>query len=597
MADTSAHIRNFSIIAHIDHGKSTLADRLLEKTHTVEKRKMQEQVLDSMELERERGITIKLAPVRMQWKGVELNLIDTPGHVDFSYEVSRSLAAVEGAVLLVDATQGVEAQTLANLYLAVEQDLVIIPAVSKVDLPNADASRVAREIAEVLGVAPETVLRTSGKTGAGVEELLARIVQEVPPPKGETRAPARALIFDSRFDDYRGVIADVRVMEGAFRPGDAVRFLGAKSAGELTEVGSFAPQLKPAEALEAGEIGYFVTGMKDVANVRVGDTVALAGSAAQPLPGYREVRPMVFAGLYCKEGDDFPQLKTALEKLALSDAALQFEPENSPALGFGFRAGFLGLLHLEIVQERLRREYDLDLIVTVPSVAYEVKKTNGTALVVHTPAELPDPSEIAEVQEPWMTVDVVTPKQYVGPLMQFLERRRGEYTTTEYLEGERAILKYTLPLASLLLDFYDTLKSVSSGYASLNYDVAGYRPADVVRLDILAANEVVEPLASIVYRDEAYAVARGVVDRLKKLLPRQMFEVKIQGALGGRIIASASIPAMRKDVTAKLYGGDVTRKRKLLEKQKKGKKRMKSMGKLDIPQDAFLAILKRSSTD
>ncbi|MFA6512468.1 MAG: translation elongation factor 4 [Patescibacteria group bacterium] len=588
------HIRNFSIIAHIDHGKSTLADRMLEKTHTVAQRDMKDQLLDQMELERERGITIKLAPVRMEWKGHILNLIDTPGHVDFTYEVSRALAAVEGAILLVDATQGIEAQTLANLYLALEQELTIIPVVNKIDLPNADAELVAQEVIGILGCTRADILFTSGKTGEGVDALLDALIERVPAPRGDAAAPLRALIFDSRFDDYQGVVAEVRVVDGVLSTQQSLRFLGTKAESEAIEVGVLTPKPKKREKLTAGEIGYVVTGLKDVAEVRVGDTISNEKSIALPLPGYREVKPMVFAGIYCKEGDDFPQLRDALEKLVLSDASLTYIPEHSPALGYGFRAGFLGLLHLEIIQERLKREYGLDLMVTVPSVEYRVTKTNGEKKTVHTPIDLPDPSEIQEVFEPIMSIDIVTPKEYVGPLMQFLAKRRGKYTTTEYLEGERAILKYTVPLSALLLDFYDTLKSASQGYASLNYELKDYQPTDVVRLDILAANEPVEPLASIVYRDEAYSVARGVVDRLKSLLPRQMFEVKIQGALGGKIIASASIPAMRKDVTAKLYGGDVTRKRKLLEKQKKGKKRMRSMGKLDIPQDAFLAILKRS---
>lgn len=588
------NIRNFSIIAHIDHGKSTLADRMLEMTKTVAARDMKEQVLDQMDLERERGITIKLAPVRMQWKGHILNLIDTPGHVDFSYEVSRSLAAVEGAILLVDATQGIEAQTLANLHLAIEQNLSIIPVVNKIDLPNAMPERTAHELAGILGVAEKDILFTSGKTGTGVKELLDCIIERIPAPQGRAEEPLQALIFDSRFDDYQGVIADVRVVNGTIRAGDHVHFLGTNAHATTLEVGVFVPKRLSRDAIHAGEIGYLVTGLKDVQHVRVGDTVTLTRESGRPLPGYHQMKAMVFAGLYCKEGDDFPKLRDALEKLVLSDASLSYEPEHSPALGYGFRAGFLGLLHLEIVQERLRREFGLQMMVTVPSVAYQVTTTDGRVTIVHTPMELPDPSAMTSVEEPIMRIDIVTPAQYIGVLMQFLENRRGTYETTEYLEGDRAILKYEIPLSSLLLDFYDTLKSASQGYASLNYEFKEYKEADVVRLDILVANERVEPLASIVYRDEAYHVARGVVDRLKTLLPRQLFEVKIQGAIGGKIIAAASIPALRKDVTAKLYGGDVTRKRKLLEKQKKGKRRMKAMGKLDIPQDAFLAVLKRS---
>lgn len=593
------NIRNYCIIAHIDHGKSTLADRFLEITKTVQKRNMKEQLLDQMDLERERGITIKLQPVRMDYVGKDgkpyvINLIDTPGHVDFSYEVSRSLAAVEGAILLVDATQGIQAQTLANLYLAMEQNLTIIPVANKADLPSADMPATEAAIKQLLDK-DVVVTKASGKTGMGVEEILERIIAEVPPPAQDVHKPLRAIIFDSMFDDYRGAVAFIRVVEGTIKAGQTIKLVASKREIVVQEVGFFRPQLVKSQSLSAGEIGYIVTGMKEVRDLRVGDTVA-DPSVTEGLPGYREMKPMVFAGIFCKNGDDYPDLRDAMDRLKLSDAALSFETETSVALGFGFRCGFLGLLHLEIVQERLRREFDLDLIVTAPSVAYLVSTSDGKPQrIVKSPQDLPDPAVITEMQEPMMKIDIITPTEYVGALMQMIQERRGDYQNTEYISEDRAILHYRLPLSVMLVDFYDRLKSISAGYASLNYELSGYQPVEASRLDILVAEEKVEPLASIVYKEEAYEAGRRIVDKLKEVLPRQMFEVKIQAAIGGKVVASAKIPAMRKDVTAKLYGGDVTRKRKLLEKQKKGKKKMKQMGigKVDIGPDAFMAILKR----
>lgn len=595
-------IRNFVIIAHIDHGKSTLADRLLELTGTISKREMRDQVLDSMALERERGITIKLQPVRMQYQGYVLNLIDTPGHVDFTYEVSRSLACCEGALLVVDATQGIEAQTLANLYLALDQNLEIIPVINKIDLPAADVPKVHQEIKNLLGARDEEIIAVSAKTGANVEAILQVVIARVPPPPAPTSTSAstvpatRALVFDSTFDDYRGVIAYVRMMHGRIAKHSRLRFMANHAQSEALEVGYFLPHYSAQPELTAGEIGYVITGFKDVADCQVGDTVTLAEQpAAAPLPGYSRVKPMVFASIFCREGDDFPQLREALGKLKLNDAALSFEPENSKALGFGFRCGFLGLLHLDVVQERLRREYNLELIITVPAVAYRMTFTNGTVAIVTSALDFPEPTNIRLIEEPLMQVDIVTPTQYIGEIIALLTERRGQPTSNEleYLDTERVIIHYTVPLSGIIVDFYDRLKNVSSGYASLNYEFKGYQPCQARRLDILVAGEPVEALASIVYDDEALNAGRKVVHALKQVLPRKMFEVRLQAALGGKIIASERIPAMRKDVTAKLYGGDVTRKRKLLEKQKKGKARMKSIGKVDIPKEAFLAILKR----
>ncbi|MFA5413403.1 MAG: translation elongation factor 4 [Patescibacteria group bacterium] len=588
-------IRNFCIIAHIDHGKSTLADRLLEFTGTVSKREMKDQLLDMMDLERERGITIKLQPVRMNYKDFILNLIDTPGHVDFNYEVSRSLAAVEGALLLVDATQGVQAQTLGNLYLALEQNLTIIPVVNKVDLKNAEVEKTVQEIVALVGCKKEEVILASGKTGVGVPEILEAVVEKVPSPRGKIDEPLRALIFDSKYDDYKGVVAYVRVVDGEVRRGDKMFLMATKTESEVLEVGYFKPKFQTAEKLLAGEIGYIVTGLKEIEKCRVGDTVTSKNSESmvRSLPGYKEVKPMVFAGIFCKEGDDFPKLRDAILKLKLNDASLTFETEQSKALGFGFRCGLLGLLHLEIVEERLRREHNLDVIVTVPSVAYRITNQKNEVAIIKSPSELPDLSRIKMIEEPWIKIDVVSPSNYIGGIMQMVQEKRGIYFNTEYLDADRVILHYEIPLSAILVDFYDKLKSVSSGYASLNYEFFGYREADVLKMDILVASEPVEALATIVYRDTAQDVGRRIVSSLKKVLPRQMFEVKIQAALGGKIIASEHLPAMKKDVTAKLYGGDVTRKNKLLEKQKKGKKKMKALGKVDIPPAAFLAVLKK----
>ncbi len=587
-------IRNFCIIAHIDHGKSTLADRLLEVTGTVAPRDMKNQLLDQMDIERERGITVKLAPVRMRWKDIELNLIDTPGHVDFTYEVSRSLAAVEGALLVVDATQGVQAQTIANLDLAKQQGIVIIPVINKIDLPAANIPAVTEEIVKLTGCDPATIIHASAKEGIGIEAILDRVISAVPPPTGNQTGPLRALIFDSTFNTYKGVVAYVRIVDGQVSAHHAVRLLSTAVDTTALEVGSFRPKFVTEPRLSAGEIGYIVTGLKEVAQARVGDTVA-SSAAGQPLPGYREVKPMVFAGIFTQAGDEYPQLREAMEKLKLNDAALAFEPEHSPALGYGFRCGFLGLLHLDIIRERIEREFNLKVLVTVPSVAYHVftNAQSSEPVIVRSPLELPDPSQILRIEEPVMAMSIVTPATYIGAVMQATQDRRGQFQNLEYLDADRAILHFIIPLSSILVDFYDTLKSVTSGYASLNYELLGYEPADVIRLDILVATEPVDALSSMVYREESYRAGRAIVTALKPLLPRQMFEVKIQAAIGGKVIASEHLPAMRKDVTAELYGGDVTRKRKLLEKQKKGKQRMKAMGKVDIPQSAFLAVLKR----
>ncbi|MDP3836524.1 MAG: translation elongation factor 4 [bacterium] len=601
MNDETNKIRNFAILAHIDHGKSTLADRMLEITQTVEKRKMKDQILDGMDIERERGITIKLQPVTMDYKGYQLNLIDTPGHVDFSYEVSRSLAAVETAVLLVDSTQGIQAQTLANLYLALEQDLTIIPVVNKIDLPAANVPKTKAEIMRLLGCKEEEILSASGKTGEGVADILERVIAEGVPPTLSTAPTARALIFDSKYDEYKGVVAFIRVFDGEIKKGDHIHLLATKAKSEVLDIGVFKPAYLSTGSLKSGSIGYVVTGFKQVGECRVGDTLVSGPDRekASALEGYKEVKPMVFAGVFPREGNDLQDLRDAMEKLKLNDAALSFEPERSDALGVGFRCGFLGLLHLEIFQERLRREYGLDLIVTVPSVAYRVYKKNNTDEIVRTPQRLPDPSEIESVEEPWVTLDIITPQEYIGNIMSLAQDKRGVYNNTEYIsagsEEARAILHYVMPLAAILTDFYDKLKSVSAGYASINYDYLDYRPADVVKLDILVAEEPVESLATIVYRDEAFRQGKEIVEILKNTLPRQMFVLKLQAAVGGKVVAAERIAAMRKDVTAKLYGGDVSRKRKLLEKQKKGKKKMMATGKgsVDIPSDTFVKILKR----
>jgi GTP-binding protein LepA len=589
------HIRNFSIIAHIDHGKSTLADRILQLTETVSAREMRDQLLDSMELERERGITIKAQAVRVQWKGHELNLIDTPGHVDFTYEVSRSLQACEGALLVVDAAQGIEAQTLANAYLAIENDLEIVPVVNKIDLPQADPDATAAEVADLIGEDPDRVLRISAKTGEGVAAVLDAIVERIPPPAGVSEAAARALIFDSSYDQYRGVVAFVRVVDGVFRRREQLRAMALATRFEAQEIGFMSPAMRPVAELAAGEVGYVVTGLKDVSELRVGDTLTeQARPAAEPLHGYKDVKPMVFAGLFPTDSDDYPELRDALEKLKLNDAALFYEPETSQALGFGFRCGFLGLLHMEIVRERLEREFDLDLLVTAPNVAYRVKPLNEDWVEVHTPADLPDSFD--EVEEPYITASIIVPKEYVGTVMELNNDRRGRFLELQYLSPERVHLTYELPLAEIVLDYYDQLKSRTRGYASFDYDVAGFRPGNLARVDILVGSEPVDALSLIVHRDFAYERGKQLVEKLREEIPRQMFDVAIQAAIGSRIIARETVKARRKDVLAKCYGGDITRKRKLLEKQKAGKKRMKQVGGVEVPQEAFLAVLNLNDT-
>jgi GTP-binding protein LepA len=583
-------IRNFSIVAHIDHGKSTLADRILEVTETLSEREMREQVLDSMELERERGITIKAQAVRVLWRGHQLNLIDTPGHVDFTYEVSRALQACEGAVLVVDAAQGIEAQTLANAYLAIENDLEIVPVVNKIDLPQADPGAAAAEVAQLVGDSPERVRRISAKTGEGVEEVLDAIVDRVPPPEGDPDAPPRALVFDSSYDQYRGVVAFVRMVDGSFSTRQRLRAMAARTRFEAEELGFFSPDRRPMPTLEAGEVGYVVTGLKDVSRLRVGDTLTAQDHAAtEPLPGYKDVKPTVFAGLFPTDSDDYPALRDALEKLKLNDASLFYEPETSQALGFGFRCGFLGLLHMEIIRERLEREFDLDLLVTAPNVAYRVLTKAGQELEVHNPADMP--REVELVEEPYIRASTIVPKDYVGSVMELNTERRGRFHHMEYLSEERVLLTYDLPLAEIVYDYYDQLKSRTKGYASFDYDVIGFEPGDLVRLDVLLAGEAVDALSLIVHRDGAYPRGRALVDRLREEIPRQMFDVPVQAAIGSRIVARETIKARRKDVLAKCYGGDITRKRKLLERQKKGKKRMKQVGSVEVPQEAFLAVL------
>ncbi|MBI5466551.1 MAG: elongation factor 4 [Candidatus Kerfeldbacteria bacterium] len=592
------HIRNFCIIAHIDHGKSTLADRFLEITGTIAPRDMREQMLDQMDLERERGITIKLQPVTMYWQGYILNLIDTPGHVDFTYEVSRSLACVEGAILLVDASQGIQAQTLANYRLAQEQGLAIIPVINKVDLPAADPEGVAEELGQLLRLPAEQILKVSAKDGTGVAQLLEAVIKQVPPPEPGAAAGARALIFDSFYDDYRGVVCAIRIVDGELMSGQRYTLLGSQQSGTILEVGTFSPKPRPASKLPAGAIGYAVTGLKDIQLARVGDTLAVGQTNLKPLPGYRAIRPMVFAGFFPGAGDSGAKLREGLNKLKLNDSSLTFEGEHSPALGFGFRCGFLGLLHLDITRERLKREYGLNVTVTTPSVAYEVDLKNGSTLIARSALELPLPDRIAAVREPVVKVDIVTPGAYLGNLMKVAQDYRGLYLTTDYLghtdSQGRAILRYHLPLSAILVDFYDQIKSVSSGYASLNYEFLHYQSCEVRRLDILVADEPVEALSSIVYADEAYQRGRSAVSRLREILPRQMFEVKIQACLGGKVIASERLPAMRKDVLKRASsGGDVTRKRKLLEKQKAGKRRLKLQGRVAIPPEAYLALVSR----
>ncbi|HSW79104.1 MAG TPA: translation elongation factor 4 [Candidatus Babeliales bacterium] len=587
------HIRNFCIIAHIDHGKSTLADRLLEMTGTVEKRNMKAQLLDKMELEQERGITIKLAPVRMKYKDFELNLIDTPGHVDFSYEVSRSLEAVEGAILVVDASQGIQAQTLANVYLALAADLTVIPVLNKIDLPAADVERVSAEVMNLLGCKKEEILLVSAKTGEGVSGLLERIVRSVPPPTGKPDESARALIFDSYYDDYRGVILYIRQFDGQISKNEAVRMLGTKAEAIALEVGLLNPEMNPSANLKTGEIGYIVTNLKTTRSGRVGDTVAASGAQTQPLPGYKDVRPFVYAGFFPASHEDYQTLKDAIERLSLSDSALQYTPENSPVLGFGFRLGFLGLLHMDIVRERLEREYNLELIVTNPSTDYKVRLTSGEVKDIKSAAELPDVSQVEEIQEPWVKGEVVCPNAYVGSVLQMIVSSRGQQKHIGYVDAQLAVIDFEAPLANLLTDFYDHLKSITSGYGSFNYELADYRVEDLVRLDFYVAGDKIDALSIMVHRTEAERVARTAVAKLKEVIPRQQFKVALQAAIGGKFIAREDISAYRKDVTTGLYGGDVTRKKKVLAKQKKGKERMKRFGKVDIPADAFAVMLRR----
>jgi len=590
-------IRNFSIIAHIDHGKSTLADRILEITNTVSGRQITEQMLDTMDLERERGITIKAQAARVLYRARDgneymLHLIDTPGHVDFTYEVSRSLAACEGALLVVDAAQGIQAQTLANTYLALDNNLEILPVLNKIDLPAADPEQVAHEVSDLFGIDPDLILRVSAKTGEGVEEVLESIVEHIPPPQGDTEAPARALIFDSVYDQYRGVIAYVRVVDGSFRKGEDIVAMMLGTRAEVEEVGFFSPNMMPADSLSAGEVGYIITGIKTVRDLRVGDTITHAGRRAEEaLPGYREAKPMVFCGLFPMDGDDYPTLRDALDKLNLNDAALSYEPESSRALGFGFRCGFLGLLHMDIVRERLEREYNLDLLATTPNVEYEVRQTDGTEIIVHSPADMPDPGIIEVVREPYVRVSILVPSDFVGGVMEICQERRGDFEDMQYLSSNRVQIHYQLPLAEIVLDFFDQLKSRTKGYASLDYEMSGMRDSKLVKLEILIAGEAVDALSLIVHRDKSYQQGKGLTERLKQEIPRQMFEVAIQAAIGRKIIARETIPAIRKDVLAKCYGGDISRKRKLLEKQKAGKKRMKQVGNVEIPQKAFLAVL------
>jgi GTP-binding protein LepA len=590
---TQDHIRNFCIIAHIDHGKSTLADRLLEVTGTVDMRLMKDQLLDRMDLERERGITIKLQPVRMAYQGYQLNLIDTPGHVDFSYEVSRSLEACEGAILVVDATQGMQAQTLANVYLALAADLTIIPVLNKIDLPAADVERVGAEIVSLLGCKFEDILQISAKTGQGVDAVLERVVSDVPAPKGENSAATRALIFDSYYDDYRGVILYVRAVDGAIHKNSQIKMMATGGQGLALEVGALRPEMSALPGIETGEIGYIVTNLKSTREAKVGDTVTLATApATKPLPGYQDVKPFVYAGFFPESNEFYQELKDAIEKLSLSDSALQFQPENSPVLGFGVRVGFLGLLHMDIVRERLEREYNLELVVTNPSTDYQVTLINDEELDIKSAADLPDPAKIREIREPWIKGELVSPQEYVGPLIQLISSKRGLHKNLSYVDT-RAVVTFEAPLANLLTDFYDQLKSLTSGYGSFNYELADYRAEDLVKLDFYVAGEKVDALSIMVHRSESMRMGREIVEKLKKVIPRQQFAVSLQAAIGGKFIAREDISAYRKDVTIGLYGGDVSRKKKVLAKQAKGKKRLKRFGKIDIPSEAFTVMLKR----
>ncbi|WP_269622456.1 translation elongation factor 4 [Prochlorococcus marinus] len=593
-----SRLRNFCIIAHIDHGKSTLADRLLQETNTVSSRDMQEQFLDNMDIERERGITIKLQAARMNYLNSDgeqyvLNLIDTPGHVDFSYEVSRSLQACEGALLVVDASQGVEAQTLANVYLALENDLEIIPVLNKVDLPGSDPEKIKKEIESIIGLDTSNAISCSAKTGLGIPEILQAIVNKIPPPKALLNESTKALIFDSYYDPYRGVIVYFRVMTGSISSKDKVYLMASKKSYELDEIGIMAPDQIQVNELHAGEVGYLAASIKAVADARVGDTITLCNQiASTPLPGYKEAKPMVFCGLFPTDADQYPDLREALDKLQLSDAALKYEPETSSAMGFGFRCGFLGLLHMEIVQERLEREYDLDLIVTAPSVIYQVNMIDGEVLLIDNPATLPDPQKRESIEEPYVRIEIYSPNDFNGTLMGLCQDRRGEFVDMKYITTDRVTLIYEIPLAEVVTDFFDQMKSRTKGYASMEYHLIGYRKNDLVRLDVLINSERADPLTTIVHREKAYGVGRGLVEKLKELIPRQQFKIPLQASIGSRIIASESISALRKDVLAKCYGGDISRKKKLLQKQAKGKKRMKSMGKVDVPQEAFMAVLK-----
>ncbi|WP_296397997.1 translation elongation factor 4 [Acidaminococcus timonensis] len=592
------HIRNFSIIAHIDHGKSTLADRLIEMTGTLSKREMEDQILDSMSLERERGITIKDQAVQLDYKAKDgndyiLNLIDTPGHVDFTYEVSRALAACEGALLVIDATQGIEAQTLANVYLAMDHDLEIIPVINKIDLPSADVPRVEKEIEDILGIPKEDCVLCSAKTGLGVDQVLEAVVKRVPPPKGDPAQPLQALIFDSKFDSYKGVLLYVRVVNGCLRKGMAIRLMATGKVYDVTEVGVFKPAMVNVDELGEGQVGFLAASIKTVKDARVGDTVTDNNRPAkEPLPGYRKATPMVYCGLYPVENSDYDNLRDALEKLQLNDASLSFEPETSTALGFGFRCGFLGLLHMDVVKERLEREYNLSLITTAPNVIYEVVKTNGEIEMVDNPSQFPNPTVIEHVEEPFVNATIIVPKDFVGPVMELSQDKRGEYQNMTYLDETRVMIHYALPLSEIIFDYFDRLKSVSRGYASLDYELSGYRPSDMVKVDVLLNGDPVDALSAIVHRDRAQYWGRALVEKLRKLIPRQLFEIPIQAAIGSKIIARENVSALRKDVLAKCYGGDITRKRKLLEKQKAGKKRMKQVGSVELPQEAFMAILK-----
>lgn len=597
LKDRQSRIRNFSIVAHIDHGKSSLADQLLSKSETVADRDMEDRLLDSMDLERERGITIKLNAVELTYTAKDgqeyiLHLIDTPGHVDFTYEVSRSLAACEGALLVVDAVQGIEAQTLANVYLALDNDLEVLPVINKIDLPAADPDRVALEVEEVIGLDTSNVVYASARDGIGIEDILEQIVEDVPAPTGDLEAPLKALIFDSTYDSYQGVIVSIRVKDGIVKIGDTIRFMNSGAEFEVTEVGVFNPDPSAREYLMAGDVGYLIANIRNIQDARVGDTITLADNpAAEALPGYRQMNPMVFAGLYPVDSDDYNRLRDALEKLQLNDASLVFEAETSQALGFGFRTGFLGLLHMDVIQERLEREYNIDLIITAPSVIYEVLKTNGEEIRVDNPSQMPLAEEINEVYEPFVRATVMVPNDYVGPVMELNEKKRGTFQTMDYIDANRVNVVYELPLSEIVYDYFDTLKSRTRGYASLDYEIIGYQPSDLVKLDVLLNGEVVDALSLIVHRDFAYNRGRDLVDRLRELIPQQLFEVPIQAAIGNRIVARTNIRALRKDVTAHLYGGDVTRRMKLLEAQKEGKKRMKQVGSVEVPQEAFMAIL------